>query len=698
MSDKLTNSSVHDFLKDFLAYSETSILEEGKEKDDILEVAQARGYNLKDNSDLAGFKTVFTFAEKANKNRARLPKEKLLKALPGMIGKPVDIDHIRNFVVGHYIDYRYKQAEDMVVAYGVFYKSNFGDEWETAQKLFKSGKLGTSYEIWCPKSKRKYLTDGTYELTEMEIAGGGLMFKEKPAFDDAKVLELAKKHTVEHSQELVMASEKKYKEEEIISSAETATNPIVDIQLKVKDGKGGWVNENEVAKPIVASPVVPVVAPVIPKIKCANCQKEFDDVGMIAQQSEKKCPGCSAIIDKTGAVLYPPQIMNFSMSCPSCRASNWRLLKNEESSANVKCLSCSKEYKVDFEKAPDSELFKKLAFVYLGNASCLQCGTSIPFSTTSQIKVKNLVCSHCGLKFSVDISKLNRKQKIQKIEDVADLQKASAEGGNKEMDNKEELNQTPTVVVPPVEAVVPVEVIVEVPVVAEVPTVEIKAVVEPVVTAPVAEVLAIVPVVETVTPITPVVEAPIAEVPVVVEPIAELAIAAEVVVEPIIAAVVPLEDVEEEDDSEEKIKKMEMDLCKIIAKNKKYKNFFKAACKKIKEMKTAAKLNKASEDETVVIKSENEDLKAKIQLLETSAVKILERKNVLGECGKDLSEKDILDDGKFEVARVRKENEELKSKLVTASAPVSVKSEIVKSSDELAQIAKQIDTKAFSKK
>jgi hypothetical protein len=63
MSEKLTNSSVQEFLKDYLANSETQILEEGKEKTDILEVAQARGYNLKDNPDLAGFKTIFTFAD-----------------------------------------------------------------------------------------------------------------------------------------------------------------------------------------------------------------------------------------------------------------------------------------------------------------------------------------------------------------------------------------------------------------------------------------------------------------------------------------------------------------------------------------------------------------------------------------------------------------------------------------------------------
>jgi len=191
MSDKVTTLSIRDFLQDHLSNSETSILEEGKEKDDILEVAEARGYNLKNNTDLAGFKTIYTFAKIANKNKQRLPKDILLKALPGIIGKPVDIDHIRNYVIGHYIDYRYRTQEDMVIAYGVFYKSNFGKEWARAEQLFKLGKLGTSYEIWCPKSKRKKLPDGTFELTTIEIAGGGLMFKETPAFDKALVLNLS---------------------------------------------------------------------------------------------------------------------------------------------------------------------------------------------------------------------------------------------------------------------------------------------------------------------------------------------------------------------------------------------------------------------------------------------------------------------------------------------------------------------------
>lgn len=219
MNDKITNVNLEEFLNDHLERSKIILLEEGKEQDDIMAVAQAKGYILKDSNDLAGFKTIYTFDTAANINKARLPKELLLKALPGLIGKPVDIDHNRIYVVGHYIDYRYIASKHMVIAYGVFYKSNFGEEWIKAKELFKAGKLGTSYEIWCPKSKRKYLPDGTYILTNMEIAGGGLMFKEKPAFPDAKVLELAMKHIDEQKTEYLVSTKKNYEACELIFAA-----------------------------------------------------------------------------------------------------------------------------------------------------------------------------------------------------------------------------------------------------------------------------------------------------------------------------------------------------------------------------------------------------------------------------------------------------------------------------------------------
>ena len=231
-----------------LVNSETIILDEGKAKQELEKIAKARGIKLKGSTDLAGFKTIYTFANKANKNRARLPKKILLKALPTLVGKPVDIDHKRRYVVGHYIDYRYNQKADMVVAYGVFYKSNFGEEWEEAKKLFKTKKLSTSYEIWCPKNKRRELKDGTYELLEQEIAGGALLYNEEPAFEDAKVLDLAKKRIDENEEDnLVYAS--KYKDDEIL------------------------IGEVEVIKKVEEKQ--PITTPPVNKIKCSNKECKY---------------------------------------------------------------------------------------------------------------------------------------------------------------------------------------------------------------------------------------------------------------------------------------------------------------------------------------------------------------------------------------------------------------------------------------
>jgi transposase-like protein len=794
MNDKLTTASVQEFLKDYLQYSETTILEEGAEKDDILAVAQARGYELKDNHDLAGFKTVFTFADIANKNRARLPKEKLLKALPGMIGKPVDIDHIRNYVVGHYIDYRYVVAEEKVIAYGVFYKSNFGDEWKKAKALFKAGKLSTSYEAWCPKSKYKHLADGTYELTEITIAGGGLMFKETPAFEDAKVLELAKKRIDECAEDLVMASVQNKPEDLIISSTavveapakaevqkpvvEVPVVPVVDVKVAEKPVVQVAAPAAEVAKPVVAQ--VPVVPVTVPKVKCQNCQQEFDNTGMVATQSEKKCPHCKAIVGEQGEVKYPPQIIEFALNCPSCRSSNWLLKSSDENQTHVKCQSCKKEYNVAFDNHMPNELIGKISFVRLGSANCLQCGTYIPFSTTSQNKQKSLTCPSCGLHFTADISKMDSKRKIAKIEEIAELNKASAEGGSKEMDQTNEQNQNPAdvqVPVVPVAAVTEAQTV-EQPVAAapaqEAPAAEkpADAPVETVVAKPAEEV----PAVEAVPaePVKASVEEQEVEDAEAIEvsefenlevakvmttdqrnalPDSDFAVVKvvknkktgdnrkirmyplndEAHVRNALARVnqdagkkglealgISVEDVKKKIEAkaksigievadvqppvakpamtQEEIDQMEMELCDAKKKNKKLKALFKAACKRAKSLKAASKLEKASLDEMAVVKTENSALKEKIQVLETSAVKIIERKNALGEYGKDLSDKDILDDDKFEVARVKKENVELKSKLVTASAQVSVKTEAKRSDDELARIAKEIDLKRVPKK
>ncbi len=309
MEERITNLQVEDFLRDFEENSETILIEEGKEKNDLIAIAKAKGINLKDNQDLAGFKTIYTFADIANKNKARLPKKALLKALPTMIGKPVNIDHQRRYVIGHYIDYRYRAKEDMVVAYGVFYKSNFGEEWEEARKLFKKKKLATSYEIWCPDDKKRMLADGTYELLQQEIAGGALLYKEEPAFEDAKVLELAKQNSGIQPEDLIYA--KKYKDKELImckdNICERVKSPIISDTTVVEEKKETPTN-------------------ITTKVTCLNCKEQFEYNGL----GDVKCPKCFAILDRAGNMIYPPQLKDFRVLCPSCRVNRWLILSRCE--------------------------------------------------------------------------------------------------------------------------------------------------------------------------------------------------------------------------------------------------------------------------------------------------------------------------------------------------------------------------------
>ncbi len=376
MQTFLTNLQASDFLSDFAERSETQILEEGKEKKELEAICEARHYSIKNSRDLAVFKTIYAFTDKPNANGAILPKQELLRVLPQLIGKPISVNHNRNHVVGHYIDYRYKAKENMIIAYGVFYKSNFADLWEEAQELFKKNELGTSFEIWSPNDKRIHKEDGSYELHEMEIAGGALLFGEKPAFDKAKVLEMAKKK-VEFPQELVRAMEeyKKYKDDELI-------RPKIIMQ-KI--------------------------------ITCSNCSEQITYNGI---DIKVRCPKCKAILNSEGVMQFPPQIKDFNLLCPSCKLNNWLIISREQDKSLIKCLGCSKQFNIDFSKAEKNQLIEKVNFYYSGIAICPQCKKNHPIEAISTMNTKTIKCNKCGLEFTYDLNKLSKTKKISKVEEI----------------------------------------------------------------------------------------------------------------------------------------------------------------------------------------------------------------------------------------------------------------------------------------
>jgi len=407
MEERITNLQVEDFLRDFEENSTIEILEEGsKEKNEIFQIAKARGIDLKKNKDLAGFKCIYAFTDIPNKNGAILPEKPFLKALPSMIGKPINIGHQRKFVVGHILDYRYQLKEKRAIMYGTFYKSNFIDEWEQVKKDFKAKKLNVSFEIWSPKEKRKNLPNGTYELYDQEIAGCAVLFRdEEPAFDGARVLALAKKLETEQP-ELVYAS--KYKEDEIIICEK---DNCTTIQCSGTPSAPIIEEKKESPTNITTS------------IICLNCKEQFEYNGM----GDIICPKCFAILDRSGNMIYPPQLKDFKITCPSCSVNRWLIISKCDKGAKLRCLHCSKEYQVEFAKQKINELAKKMNFVYIGSARCFQCGKNNEVIGTSALKIKTVKCKYCGLEYSYDITKESYK-KISKIEEII-KNKTSEQGG-----------------------------------------------------------------------------------------------------------------------------------------------------------------------------------------------------------------------------------------------------------------------------
>ena len=408
----ITNIQAEEFIKDFTENSTVQILEEGsKEINELFKIAKIKGINLKNNKDLAGLKCIYAFTDRANKNGAILPEKPFLKALPTMIGKPINIGHQRRMVVGHIIDYRYQLKEKKAIMYGVMYKSNFMDEWEATKKDFKDKKLNVSFEIW--SDKKRELKDGTYELLNQEIAGCALLFRDvEPAFDGAKVLSLAKKIEKENP-ELVFAS--KYKEDELIYC------------------KDGICELNVAEVETIEKPIQPVQTPL--KITCSNCGEEFEYNGI---DVNIKCNKCFAILNREGVMQYPPQIKDFQMLCPSCKVNNWLILSKKDDVAKLRCLQCAKEYQLTFDTKKPNELIAKFEFIYVGSVNCYQCGYEIPYSGVSSVKERDFECPKCKLNFSYNIADGEHYKKISKIQEIK-KEKNSEQGGKEIMDKKKDV-------------------------------------------------------------------------------------------------------------------------------------------------------------------------------------------------------------------------------------------------------------------
>lgn len=686
--NNLTNVQLDNFLSDYEDSVKIEFLEVGKEKDELIESAKKRGILVENSRDLGVLKTIYAFTDKSNANGAILPSKEFRKVLPQIIGKPMNINHNRQLVVGFYVDYRYIMKENKAISYAVFFKSNFPELWDKARKLQKAKKLSSSFEIWSPKEKRIEKENGEYELHNMEIAGGALIFEEngtEPAFKDAKVLNMAREELKEMVDDRCLVYASKYKEDDLIYHAKIEKSSVLCECLKCgyKTEIDGHCNESKCPKcggEMRRSDRPGMGNPINSKIKCSNCGEEFES-GSI---DKIKCPKCFAIVNREGQMVHPPQIIDFKMRCPSCNVGNWLILSSNEDKSNLKCMNCSKEYEVTFETKKNNEVVDKLSFVYSSIAHCYQCGNSIYLAGISGLQDRKIKCKKCGLEFPYSLSS-DKSRKIININEI-ELKKSSEEEENK-MDKKVDKaseKKTDEIKVEQKE-----EAKTEVVNAKEAETKEVEKKEE---------------VVEDNVEKAQKVEDKKEEI---VEENKEDEVKEEKAEEQPEAKAEETDKVEEVKQPEEKAQEApkaeeKEDKVKEEAKEKYPKTkTIRKALKKYKDMKK--KMAKASADKETILKEAARklvkqigELKNKVKLYEAKAKEIVTRKNILGvEFASKMSDEDILNDDKYARAIAEKENKELKAKLETGSEVVGDK---IKEKDDkwYEKRRKKVDEIAFA--
>jgi len=184
------------FLKDITYNSKYKILEIAENKDELNEIAEKCRIVIP-NEDLAIFKCVYGYVNRQNMNGCTLPKQEVERVLGTLIGKAINFDHLRECVVGHWIDA--KIDGDEIIAYGVFFKGNFKEDYDLVKQLLEGGDVAISFEAYGIKVG----SSSSYDLTDIEFSGGALLIKSTPAFPGAKVNEMAKKRVLELAKTMV---------------------------------------------------------------------------------------------------------------------------------------------------------------------------------------------------------------------------------------------------------------------------------------------------------------------------------------------------------------------------------------------------------------------------------------------------------------------------------------------------------------
>jgi hypothetical protein len=168
------------------------------------------------------------------------------------------------------------------------------------------GKMKISFEAW---GERNFKENGSYDLTDIEFAGGALLFDTKPAFPDAEVMEMSNK-TLEFA---------KIIEEnlEINKMEEAKTVKEIEVEIKKMEEKMKDMSEDKKKEM---------------QMKIDEMKKKMKDMGGIEE----------ARLNFNWDNETIARMMN-ETECPTCKTKAWHDILNidfENSKVKSKCPSC----------------------------------------------------------------------------------------------------------------------------------------------------------------------------------------------------------------------------------------------------------------------------------------------------------------------------------------------------------------------
>jgi len=310
------------FLEDMSFHTEYEFITSAEENKKLIKIAEKRGIKLPAH-DLSIFKARYAFVDRANLNDCVLPSEEVEKSLPTLIGKSIDINHLRKRVVGFWIDANLNKKNGEITAIGIFFKSSFDEDYDIIKDLLEKGKAGVSFEAW---GHKKYREDGNYDLVDIEFAGGAILIDEEPAFKDAAILEM--------SQE---------KQERILELAKVMTKP--EHFLAVKEDEEEVIEEKVVKEEEVVPPTEDEL-------------NALEDKGEEPEQEDANVK----FVEEAKYYIFDAEAIYKAVSeveCPSCKEKGMYMLQMidfEKNNARVKCI-CDAVLKLDL--TPSAKVEKK---------------------------------------------------------------------------------------------------------------------------------------------------------------------------------------------------------------------------------------------------------------------------------------------------------------------------------------------------